>query len=44
MYVQPELLQELVNVLDTKPDFYSANFWLAVLLVKNVRAFPKVGK
>ena len=44
MYVQSELLQELVNVLDTKPDFHSAKFWLAVFQVKNVRAFAKVGK
>ena len=34
MYVQSELLQELVNVLDTKPDFHSAKFWLAVFQVK----------
>ena len=34
MYVQSELLQEVVNVLDTKLDFYSAKFWLAVFQVK----------
>ena len=39
-----QLLQELVNVLDTKPDFHSAKFWLVVFQVKNVRAFAKVGK
>ena len=39
MYVQSELLQELVNVLDTKPDFHSAKFWLAVFQVKSIGAF-----
>ena len=44
LYIQSQSIQELSNLLNTKPDFHSAKFWLAVFQAKSFREFTKFEK